>query len=495
MPWTESVSGPSEQAGWSPRILARADLETDPDPRRAAPRRAARVGADAAVRSPMVWTQFSDPQRSCQDDGVPTHTGRRTSGHRRRALLRGHGYFTRLGPGIVTGAADDDPSGIGTYSQVGAAQGLSLLWMAPFLLPLAVGVQESTARLGLVTGKGLGTLIRERFRRWVLVGAVVLVASANTLNIAADLASMGAALRLLVPVPTAVGVVALAIGMAAAEVLVPYHRYSRVLRWLALSLVAYVLVLFVVKVDWSAVVARTFVPRFNVDATNMLAMTAVAGTTISPYLFFWQASEEVEERDDGQADPVDRSHLVAMRVDVWAGMFSGVAAMFAIMCTAAVTLGASGSVNIGTAEEAAQALEPLVGSFAKLLFALGIIGLGLLAVPVLAGSTAYAIAEAFDWHEGLSRRLKEAPGFYAVIVASMMIGLALVAIGLDPIRALYLAAIFNGVTAPPLILLILILARSQGVLGEFRSGWFSLVATSLAGVAMTVFPLAALLLA
>ncbi len=225
---------------------------------------------------------------------MPIATNRRSHHHGRRSL-RGHGYFKRLGPGIVTGAADDDPSGIGTYSQVGAAQGLSLLWLAPFLLPLAVGVQESTARLGLVTNQGLGTLIRERFRRWVLVGAVVLVASANTLNIAADLASMGAALRLLAPVPTAVGVVVLAVGMAAAEVLVPYHRYSRVLRWFALSLVAYVLVLLVVKVDWSTVVARTFVPRFSVDATTMLAMTAVAGTTISPYLFFWQASEEVEE--------------------------------------------------------------------------------------------------------------------------------------------------------------------------------------------------------
>jgi NRAMP (natural resistance-associated macrophage protein)-like metal ion transporter len=426
---------------------------------------------------------------------MPTRARRRAIFRRRQASLRGHGYFKRLGPGIVTGAADDDPSGIGTYSQVGAAQGLSLLWMAPVLLPLAVGVQESTARLGLVTGKGLGTLIRERFRRGILIGAVVLVASANTLNIAADLASMGSALRLLVPVPTAVGVVILAVGMAAAEVLVPYHRYSRVLRWFALSLVAYVLVLLVVHVDWSSVAARTFVPRFRIDATTMLAMTAVAGTTISPYLFFWQAAEEVEESNDGAADPVDRPHLVAMRVDVWTGMLSGVTAMFAIMCTAAVTLGASGSVDVGTAEQAAQALEPLAGSFAKVLFAVGILGLGLLAVPVLAGATAYAIAEAFDWHEGLNRRLKDAPGFYAVIVASMMIGLALVGVGLDPIRALYLAAIFNGLTAPPLILLIVILARSSSVVGEFRSGGFSLVATSTAGIAMTVFPIAALLLA
>jgi Mn2+/Fe2+ NRAMP family transporter len=412
--------------------------------------------------------------------------------HARRRSLRGHGYFKRLGPGIITGAADDDPSGIATYSQVGAAQGLSLLWMAPFLLPLAVGVQESTARLGLVTGKGLGALIRERFPRWVLIGAVVLVASANTLNIAADLASMGAALRLLVPVPAGVGVVVFAVAIAWAEVALPYHRYVRVLRWFALSLLAYVLVLAVVHVDWSAVAARTFVPRFRFDATTMIALTAIAGTTISPYLFFWQCSEEVEEREEGATEPVDRRHLVAMRVDVWTGMLSGVATMFAIMCTAAVTLGARGSVNIGTAEQAAKALEPLAGSFAKVLFALGIVGLGLLAVPVLAGSTGYAVAEALDWHEGLSHRLREAPGFYAVIIASMAIGLSLVGIGVNPIRALYFAAIFNGLTAPPLILLIMVLARSRGVLGEFRSGWASLIATSVAGLAMTAFPILAL---
>jgi Mn2+/Fe2+ NRAMP family transporter len=424
---------------------------------------------------------------------VPTDRVSQRMHHPRRISLRGHGYFKRLGPGIVTGAADDDPSGIATYSQVGAAQGLSLLWMAPLLLPLAVGVQESTARVGLVTGKGLGTLIREQFPRWVLIGAVLLVAMANTLNVAADLASMGAALRLLVPVPSGIGVVVFAVTMGVAEVLVPYHRYSRVLRWLALSLVAYVLVLAVVHVDWSAVVARTFVPRFRFDATNMIALTAVAGTTISPYLFFWQCSEEVEERGDGAATPIDRPHLVAMRVDVWTGMLSGVAAMFAIMCTAAVTIGASGSINIGTAEQAAKALEPLAGSFAKVLFATGIVGLGLLAVPVLAGATAYAVAEAFHWHEGLSSRLRDAPGFYGVIVASMAIGLGLVGFGVNPIRALYFAAIFNGLTAPPLILLIVLLARSQRVLGEFRSGWASLIATSAAGLVMTAFPILALL--
>lgn len=412
--------------------------------------------------------------------------------HPRRRTIRGHGYFKRLGPGIVTGAADDDPSGIGTYAQVGAAQGLSLLWMAPFLLPLAIGVQESTARLGLVTGKGLGTLIRERFPRWVLGGAVLLVVSANTLNIAADLASMGAALNLLVPVPASVGVILFTILMGLAEVVVPYHQYSRVLRWFALSLVSYGLVLAVVHVDWGAVAARTFVPTFTFDASNMVALTAIAGTTISPYLFFWQASEEVEERGDRPSAPVDQPHIIAMRVDVWTGMLSGVGAMFAIMCTAAVTLGASGAVNIRSAEQAAKALEPLAGGFAKVLFAVGILGLGLLAVPVLAGSTAYAVAEAFDWNEGLSRRLRDAPGFYGVIIASMAIGLALVGFGMNPIRALYLAAVFNGITAPPLILLIILLARSSDVLGRFKSGRASIIATSVAAIAMTLFPILAL---
>ncbi len=362
------------------------------------------------------------------------------------------------------------------------------------MLPLAIAVQESTARLGLVTGKGLGTLIRERFPRWVLVGAVVLLASANTLNIAADLASMGAALKLLVPIPTAVGVVAFAAAMAVAEVAVPYHRYSRVLRWFALSLVSYALVLAIVKVNWAAVAARTFLPRFSFDSTNLVALTAIAGTTISPYLFFWQTSEEVEERLDGPATPIDRPHIVAMRVDVCTGMLSGVAAMFAIMCTAAVTIGASGSVNIGSAEQAAAALEPLAGSFAKVLFSIGIIGIGLLAVPVLAGSTAYAVAEAFHWNEGLSRRFRDAPGFYAVIVGSLAVALALVGLGLNPIRALYFAAIFNGVTAPPLIALIVVLARSKAVLGEFRSGRVSLFVTAATGVIMTFFPIAALII-
>ncbi len=296
------------------------------------------------------------------------------------------------------------------------------------------------------------------------------------------------------PIPIGVAVVAFAAGMVFTEVLVPYHRYMRVLRWFALSLLAYALVLAVVHVDWALVAARTFFPRFPLNATTMVALTAVAGSTLSPYLFFWKASEEVEERRDNPEALVDRQHITAMRVDIWTGLISGVGAMFAIMCTAAVTLGAAGSFTIGTAEQAAQALEPLVGGFAKALFAIGIIGLGLLAVPVLAASTAYAVSEAFRWNEGLSRRTREAPGFYGVIVGSMTLGLALVGFGVDPIRALYFAAVFNGITAPPLILLIILLARSRSVMGEFRSGPLSVAATSLAFLATAAFPIAALVL-
>ena len=422
--------------------------------------------------------------------------------HRRRSLLRGRGYFARLGPGIITGAADDDPSGIATYSQVGASQGLRLLWTAPALLPLALAVQETTARLGLVTGKGLGTLIRERFPRWVLFVAVTLLTAANTLNIGADIASMAAALRLLVPVPIALGAIGFTLLMGALEVFVSYHRYSKVLRWFAVSLLSYVAVLFVVHISWSDVVRATFIPHLHYDSTTLVALVALAGTTISPYLFFWQTAEETEERQDDDdtsddptedSEPVRRSHLAAMRVDVSAGMLSGVGVMFAIMTTAAVTLGAHGSVNVSTAEQAAQALEPLAGSFAKALFAIGIVGLGLLSIPVLAGSSAYAVAEAFSWHEGLSRKFREAPGFYGVIVASMVVGVALNALGVNPIRALYLSAVFNGVTAPPLILLIVILGRSRSLLGEHRSGWLSLTVASVAGILMTVLPVLALI--
>jgi Mn2+/Fe2+ NRAMP family transporter len=359
-------------------------------------------------------------------------------------------------------------------------------------LPLAIAVQEATARLGLVTGRGLAALLRERFPRPVLMGAVTLVAAANTFNIGADIGSMAAAAGLLVPVPHTLAAVIFALVIIVLEVTVPYHRYAWVLRWLALSLLAYVGVLAVVHVDWTAALAHTLVPRFHADRATVAALLAVFGTTISPYLFFWQAAEEVEEQAE-RPDPAGRDQLAAMRGDVAAGMGSGIGVMFAIMTTAAVTLGAHGAVQVETAQQAAQALRPLAGDLAGLLFAAGIVGTGLLAVPVLAGSTAYAIAESAGWREGLGRRVLQARAFYAVITVSILLGVVMDFIGVSPIRALYLAAILNGVAAPPLLVLILLLARSKDMLGRHRSGALSQLLVGAAALIMAVLSLLAVL--
>ncbi len=408
--------------------------------------------------------------------------------HQRRRRLRGQGYFRRLGPGLVTGAADDDPSGIGTYSQVGAQFGLRYTWSAPALLPMAAAVQETSARLGLVTGRGLAALIRNRFSRTVLVCMVALVAVANTCNIAADLAAMGSATNVVLPVPAPFLVVVMTTVMLVLEIFVAYHRYARVLRWLALSLVAYVLVLLAVDVPWREVLHSTFVPHMAFTGPDIAALIALFGTTVSPYLFFWQASEEVEEHGEHLGEPLDHVHVTAMRVDVLGGMGSGVFVMFAIITAAAVTLHRSGLHDIQTAAEAARALRPIAGDFAGLLFAVGIVGLGLLAVPVLAGSTAYALAEAFGWHEGLSRTFREARGFYLVIVASMVGGLLIDALGVDPIRGLFLAAVLNGLAAPPLIVVMIVLGRDRTLMGSFRSGPLSTTALTLTVVLSGLLP-------
>ena len=410
--------------------------------------------------------------------------------HRRR--IGGRGYFHRVGPGLITGAADDDPSGIATYSQVGAAFGFSLLWSTFAALPLAVSVQEATARLGLFSGKGLAALIREQFPKWVLYVALVLVVGANSFNIGADLGSMAAATRLLVPIPPLILVIAFGVGMAVMEIAIPYHRYSKVLRWLCVSLLSYIAVLFIVDVAWSNVWGGVFTPEVSFNKTTIAALIALFGTTISPYLFFWQTSEEVEElKDGGEANRTTGdggSHLRAMRGDVVAGMSSGVLVMFAIMVTSAVTLGDAGVTTVTTAEQAAMALEPLAGSAAKYLFALGIVGTGLLAVPVLAGSTSYALAETFGWREGLGLKMSQARAFYMVIVASMCVGMAMNVAGLDPLRALYWSAMLNGLAAPPLIAMIWVLARRKSVLGEHASGRVSSTFVGLAAVLSAALP-------
>ena len=392
--------------------------------------------------------------------------------HPRRGRLWGSGYFRRIGPGLVTGAADDDPSGIGTYSQVGAASGNQLLWSAPTLLPFAFAVQEACARLALVTGKGLAALIKEHLPRPVLYLAVAAVALANSFNIAADLGSMSAALGLLIAVPQALGVLLFALGIAVTEVLIPYHRYARFLKWLCFSLVAYIGVLAVAHVDWTEVLHSTFVPHMDFTKATLVALIALAGTTISPYLFFWQAAEEMED-ESGEVPDVSIVHVQAMRGDVLAGIASAVFIMFAIMATSAATLHVHGITEISSAEQAASALEPLAGRFASVLFLLGIVGTGLLAVPVLAGSTAYALSEAFGWREGLERRPGQARAFYAVIIGSMFVALVLNYVGINPMHFLYLAAILNGLTAPILMFLVWLLARDSELMGEWRSNPWS----------------------
>jgi Mn2+/Fe2+ NRAMP family transporter len=407
--------------------------------------------------------------------------------HETRERVRSKGYFSRLGPGIITGAADDDPSGIGTYSQAGAQAGYGMLWAAPWLLPLAYATQEACARLALVTGQGLAAIIRAKMPRWVLVLAVLLVATANTVNIAADLASMTAALRLIVPIDQVFGVIAFALIMALVEIVVPYHRYAKVLRWLCLSLLAYVVVMFVAQVPWNEVALATLIPKFEPSQSTLVLLIALAGTTISPYLFFWQAAEEVEER---AAHPgvLNIGHVRAMRGDVFSGMLTGVFIMFSIMVTTAATLHANGILTIDSAEDAASALKPIAGEFASLLFLLGILGVGLLSVPVLAGSTAYAVAETFGWSESLEKKPLQARAFYGVIVASMLLALGLNLIGIEPMHFLILAAVLNGLSAPILMIIVFLLARDKKILGNWASGWLSQLVLGLAILAMVALP-------
>jgi Mn2+/Fe2+ NRAMP family transporter len=398
-------------------------------------------------------------------------------------------FLRRLGPGIVTGAADDDPSGIGTYTSVGASAGYGFLWSALWLLPFAYFVQESCARIAFVTGKGLAAVIKSKLPRWVLALAVLLVSIANTVNIAANLSIMSAALGLIFPIETWLGVVFFALLLGFTEIVIPYHRYAKVLRWLCLSLLAYVAVLFVAQVDWQRVALSTLIPSFDFSRMSFEMLIALAGTTISPYLFFWQAAEEVEERKHFKQPGVRTTDISAMRGDVFAGMFAGVFIMFSIMATAAATLNASGITKIDSAADAALALEPIAGEFASLLFLLGILGVGLLSIPVLAGATAYAVAETFGWRESLELKPRQAKAFYGVIIVSMAVALLLNLIGIEPVHFLLVAATLNGLTAPVLMAIIWWLARDKNLLGIWASSRISQIMLGIATLAMGSLPL------
>ena len=392
------------------------------------------------------------------------------------ARLKEH-PLARVGPGLITGVADDDPSGIATYSQAGAQYGLQMLWTMPLAFPLMAAVQSMCARIGRVTGKGLAANIKTSFPPVVLLAVVVLLLVANTLNIAADVAAMGEVAELVTGIDRHLMTLGIVLATLLLQIFVPYHRYVFFLKWLTLSLLAYAAVLFTVHVPWGEVALRTVWPKFTLDAQAATVIVGVFGTTISPYLFFWQASEEVEDmmRNKGVALTsgvlqTAEPELRRIRWDTWSGMFySDITAYFIILATA-VTLNVAGVKDIDSAAQAASALRPLAGNFAFMLFALGIVGVGLIGVPVLAGSAAYALAEAMGWKWGLERRATDARGFYGVIAVSVLLGLVIQYSPISPMKALFWSAVINGVVAVPLMVVIILLASRRSVMGPYTSG-------------------------
>jgi len=384
-----------------------------------------------------------------------------------------------LGPGLITGAADDDPSGIATYSQAGAAFGYGQLWTLSICLPLMISVQEAAARIGNVTGKGLARVTAERFPRRVLFAVVALVAFANTLNIGADIAAVGASLNLLIPLPVAVLSTLFTAVMLTLIITVPYHRYATILKVFAVALVSYAITALLVAEPWAEIARATVVPQLQWSREYWYVIVGILGTTISPYMFFWQTAEEVEERDYADAHHKRRRTLREIRTDTAVGMVVSQVGSWFMMITTASVLHAKGVTNIGTAADAAKALEPLVqtfphaGTLAKVVFAIGVVGMGLLGIPVLAGSASYAVSEVFSWPEGLERKARDARAFYGVVAAATVIGLGLTLIGLDPIKTLILAAVVNGFVAVPLVLLLLRLSSDRAIMGEHASGRLS----------------------
>ena len=412
--------------------------------------------------------------------------------------VKNKSLWQKLGPGLITGAADDDPSGIATYSQAGAQFGFSTLWTVLFTFPLMVGIQIVSARIGRVTGEGLAANIRAHYPAALLYAIVGLLLVANTINIAADIGAMGAALKLLIGGPAHAFAVAFGALSLLLQIFIPFSRYAPLLKGLTLALFAYVATIFAVHVPWGTVLVESFIPALSLHSDYIVVVVAVFGTTISPYLFFWQASQEVEEQRaapgeqplkdaPGQA----RAHLRRIKIDTYIGMaFSNTVAFF-IMLTAAVTLNLHGITDIQSSAQAAEALRPLAGDFAFWLFSAGIIGTGLLAVPVLAGSAAYAVAEAFRWPIGLGRTLPKARGFYAIVTIATALGVALNFSPVDPIKALFWSAVINGVIAVPIMVVMMLMAVRKDVMGQFvitrrlkTLGWLATGVMALAVLAM-----------
>lgn len=406
-------------------------------------------------------------------------------------------YWRILGPGLTTGASDDDPSGIGTYSQAGAQYGNQLLWMSWFTFPLMSIVQEMCARMALVTGRGLAGNIKHNFPKWVLYSCTILLLTTNTFNIGADLGAMAKASQLLLPSISFFNLlVFFAILSLTIQIFSTYRQYSQYLKWLALILVSYILSSLSLKgIDWIEIVKSAAIPSIEFSKGQIILICAILGTTISPYLFFWQTSQEIEEEivagktTLASREGTTKKDIKNMRIDVWSGMFLSNLVMFFIILACSVTLFQNGIASINTAADAAQALRPIAGDQAYLLFALGIIGTGMLAIPVLAGSASYAMSESFGWDHGLGRTLKQASAFYGIIIFSMAIGFLINFIGFDPIKALIYSAIINGLVAPIILVLIVLMSSNKKIMGEHSNhpltrflGWSITFIMFLAGI-------------
>jgi NRAMP (natural resistance-associated macrophage protein)-like metal ion transporter len=412
-------------------------------------------------------------------------------------LRKTEDYWHMLGPGLTTGASDDDPSGIATYSQVGAQFGFHFLWLAPWTFPLSSVVQEMCARIGLVTGRGLAGNIRVYFSRRVLYICALLLFVANAVNIGADLGAMAKGAQLLNPKLSygwlVAGFTALSLGL---QIFTPYVRYARYLKWLAMVLLAYIFSALLAHLNWAEIMREGFVPHLQFHKDQLLLLCAILGTTISPYLFFWQTSQEVEEQIlSGKTTLAERrtatdpADIKSMRIDVWSGMFLSEVVMFFIIAACGGILYKHGITNITSAAQAAEALRPFAGNATYFLFAIGIIGTGMLAIPVLAGSTSYTLSESFRWKEGLYRNLNQAYAFYGIIIISMLVGLAINFLGIDPIKALIYSAFLNGLVAPIILALIVIISSNHKVMGRWTNkrsttviGWLITFVMAAAGI-------------
>ena len=410
-------------------------------------------------------------------------------------------YWHTLGPGLTTGASDDDPSGIATYSQAGAQYGFKFLWLAWFTFPLMAVVQEMCARIGIVTGHGLAANIKRKYSKGALYLITILLFSANTFNIGANLGAMTKGTQLLWPnLNFTFLIIGFAVISLLLQIFISYARYAKYLKYLAFVLLAYIISALMSNLNWSEVWRHTTMPEMSLNKDHLLILCAILGTTISPYLFFWQTSQEVEEQnmkgvedDTKWIQNVPKGNLKSMRSDVWTGMFFSNVVMFFIIAACAGTLYINGITNIATASDAALALKPFAGNFAFLLFAIGIIGTGMLSIPVMAGSTSYAISESFGWKHGLYRKLKEAYAFYGVIIVSVVLGILLNFIGLDPIKALIYSAVANGIIAPIILFYIVRLSSNKEVMGEHSNkrittliGWITVTIMSLAGLGVII---------